>query len=102
MTRLPVAQLVSIDWEPGLTRYDVLCPYCNAVHHHRWLGTDTRFALTAPCSCARRYRVDLSGFVAAGQPKRDVSQPHIVTPQPGGQSCRDDNAMHEYENNWTE
>lgn len=97
MPGLPIAQLLCVDREPGFVRYDVLCPFCNAVHHHQWIGTDTRFALTAPCSCARRYRVDLSGAVGAGRPKRDVSQPHPVFER---RQDRDDQAMHEHENNW--
>jgi len=46
------------------------------VHHHQWLGTDTTFAVAAPCSDALRYRVRLPG--------------------------RDDNAMSSVEPNWTE
>lgn len=85
MPGLPVAQVVSVDYEPGLARYDVLCPYCNRVHHHRWFGTDTRFAVMAPCSnSAQRYRVNMP------------SAP------PTKRNGRDDNAIHEYENNWIE
>lgn len=80
MPGLPLAQLMFVDREPGLTRFDVLCPYCRRVHHHPWLGTETRFSVNAPCSPGQRYRIRLS---------------HI-------QRSRDDNAMHEYENNWIE
>lgn len=43
MPGLPIAQLLSVEHEPGFARLDVLCPYCNAVHHHQWLGTDSKF-----------------------------------------------------------
>lgn len=79
MPGLPVAQVLCVDREAGLVRYDVLCPYCNAVHHHQWFGTKAAFVMTASCSTgsdARRYSVRVEG--------------------------RDDNAMHEYENNWIE
>lgn len=98
MPGFPEAQVLSIDREPGLARYDVWCPYCSAVHHHQWSGTDTRFAVTAPCSGAQRYRVDLR-TVLVQRPKCNVSGPHPVF---HGASGRDDNAMHEYENNWIE
>lgn len=64
MPGLPVAQLLSVDREPGFARLDVLCPYCQRVHHHQWDGTDVRFAVTAPCSTGsslRRYRVTMPG-----------------------------------------
>lgn len=62
MPGLPVAQVLTVDREPGLTRYDVLCPYCNRVHHHQWLSTDIAFATTAPCDGIQRYRVTLPGI----------------------------------------
>ena len=76
MPGLPVAQLVSTDREPGLARYDALCPYCNRVHHHQWLGDDAAFAVTAPCDGTQRYRVKLPD--------------------------RDDQAINEYIPNWEE
>lgn len=84
---LPVAQVVSIDREPGITRLDVLCPYCNAVHHHQWLGAARRFTVQAPCSTGadlRRYHVKIHSLPTSN---RDGIN---------------DNAMHEFENNWIE
>jgi hypothetical protein len=77
MPGLPVAQVVGVDRDRGLVRYDVVCPYCHQVHHHQWHGTDTAFAVTAPCAITERYRVQLPG--------------------------RDDNAADTpYEHNWIE
>lgn len=61
MPGLPIAQLLSLDREPGLTRLDVLCPYCNRVHHHSWSGDDTAFSVPAPCSSSQRYRINVPG-----------------------------------------
>jgi hypothetical protein len=57
MPPIPTAQLLGVDYEPGFARYDVLCPYCQRVHHHQWQGVDTVFAVIAPCSGVLRYRV---------------------------------------------
>lgn len=76
MPGTPAAQVLCVERDRGFTRYDVLCPYCHRVHHHQWLGTDTTFAVAAPCSDALRYRMRLPG--------------------------RDDNAMSSVEPNWTE
>lgn len=84
MTGMPEAQMLWVDREPGLTRYDVFCPYCNRVHHHSWLGTETRFSVAAPCGTGQRYRVRLSS---------------LQTIRPDG---RDDNAMDVPVPNWTE
>ncbi len=72
MTGLPVAQVVSVDREPGITRLDVLCPYCHAVHHHQWLGAAARFTVNAPCSTVddlRRYHCE-DAICVAEQPRR--------------------------------
>lgn len=68
---------------PGQGRYTVRCPYCGQLHSHRWYGNHVSFDAAAPCGVGihvRMYRVDLRAALAS----------------------RDDNAMHEYENNWTE
>ncbi|MEE3805000.1 hypothetical protein [Mycobacterium intracellulare] len=87
MTKLPVAQVLSVDREPGITRLDVLCPYCSAIHHHQWLNAAARFTVNAPCSTGadiRQYHVKAHSLQASNHD--DIN----------------DNAMHEYENNWIE
>lgn len=76
MPGLPTAQLLTVDHERGLRRCDVLCPYCNRVHHHRLPGDDAAFTATAACSRTLTYRVALPG--------------------------RDDNAIDVPANNWEE
>lgn len=87
IAELPVAQIVSVDREPGITRLDVLCPYCGAVHHHQWLNAAVRFTVNAPCSS-----------------ETDLRQYHVkVHSSPTrNHDGINDNAMHEYENNWIE
>ncbi|BBY71619.1 hypothetical protein MPRI_38060 [Mycobacterium paraintracellulare] len=84
MTELPVAQVVSVDREPGIVRLDVLCPYCGAVHHHQWLNAAVRFTANAPCSTGadlRRYHVKMQSL---------------------SPSNRDDNAFDDPVPNWDE
>lgn len=101
---LPVANVVAVqlrhDGNPQcLGRVTVRCPFCAHLHSHRVFTNDSLvFTRTGPCSTntdVRRYSVDLNTQI----PKRNVSQPHPVY---AAGKDRDDNAMHEYENNWTE
>lgn len=87
MAGLPVAQLLSIGREPGFARLDVLCPYCQRVHHHQWLGAEARFTVIAPCSTSsdlRRYRLKMYPL------------------PPNKRPARDDNAFDEPPPNWEE
>ncbi len=78
MTKLPVAQVLSVDREPGITRLDVLCPYCGAIHHHQWLSAVTRFTENAPCSSEtdlRRYHVKAHSLPASNHDDNAFDDP---------------------------
>ncbi len=79
MPGLSDARVLWVEREPGLVRYDVLCQYCNGIHHHQWLGADTRFSVVAPCSPAQRYRVRLAA-VLASRPNRDDNAINVPVP----------------------
>jgi hypothetical protein len=98
---IPVAQVLSLDSEPGLTRYDVMCPYCDRIHHHQWLGGDTAFTVLAPCSPAGssdRYRVFLPKNFVTRCNTRSLSTSALRPAAVG----RDDNAINEVPHLWEE
>lgn len=78
ITGLLVAEVVSVDREPGITRLDVLCPYCGSVHHHQWLNTAARFTVNAPCSTGadlRRYYVKMRSLPASNRDENAFDDP---------------------------
>jgi hypothetical protein len=80
---LPTAEIFAVQLQcekpQCLGTVTVRCPFCATLHVHRVFANDTIvFTRTAPCSTdteVRQYNVDLNLTV----PKRDVSQPHLVS-----------------------
>ena len=88
--------------EVGTRTIEVNCPHCSQLHAHSWPISEATIGYRQG-ACGKGYDVEFPSWAndpryRSGYAKYAASQPHPVI----SADDRDDNAMHEYVNNFEE